>query len=87
MHVPPPHWPAFSLFKSNVSLEVLEVILNESVTLAFFSICLPFMYRKTTDFSILNSHYDNLLTVFISYRYFLVESLGSIIYRTLVIFK
>lgn len=53
---------------------------KNTVSLIAFSVCFLFLYKKTTDFYvfILNPN-----TVFISYRCFLVELLGTFMYKVL----
>lgn len=47
------------------------------VSLISFSICLSFLYRRTTDFCDLILHIATLMKVFFSYKSPLVEFLGS----------
>lgn len=56
---------------------LLEAIVKGLISLIFFSVCLPFIYRRPSGVCELILHLASLLKVFISCRGFLVECLAS----------
>jgi hypothetical protein len=62
--------------------DFFEATVKGAVSLMYFSLCLSFVHKKNTHFCVLTLYPATLLKVF-TCRSFLVEPLGSFIYKTI----